>query len=84
MCFWISIYGRGKRVFLQNIQTAFVAHQASYLIGSRGSSPGGKSRLRVKLATRCPSSTQVKNDGRYPLFPLSAFTVGTGTVKTFS
>jgi len=65
-----------KEIFLQ---TGFVAHQASYLMGSMGSSPVGKSRLRVKLATRFPSGIQVKNDGRYPLFPLYAFMVDTGT-----
>jgi hypothetical protein len=67
----------GKEIFLQNLPTDLVAHQASYLMGSMGSSPVGKSRLRVKLTTRFPSSIQIKNDGRYPLFPLYAFMVDT-------
>jgi len=69
----------GKEIFLQNTQTGFVAHQASYLMDGRGCCPVGKSRLRVKPATRFPSSIQVKNDGRYRLLPLSAFMAGTGT-----
>jgi hypothetical protein len=67
----------GEKNFLQNLPTGLVAHQASYLMGSMGFSPVAKSRLRVKLATHFPSSIQVKNDGRYPLFPLYAFMADT-------
>jgi len=66
--------GTREYSLLQNVQTGFGVHSASYSMGTKGSFPGGYSGYRVKFAAHLLLGPMLRMSAAISLHPFTPYT----------